>query len=62
MTYTGYTEDIPSYAKVGDAQGRARLAILNVETGEVQWVDHGQADRDVQLNQPVWSEDGSKAV
>ncbi len=47
-----------------------RLAILNVETGEVKWVDHGQkqvggaadAVRDVQLSQPVWSEDGTKAV
>jgi dipeptidyl aminopeptidase/acylaminoacyl peptidase len=62
VTDTGYTEDLPSYAKVGDAQGRNRLALISVENGEVRWVDHGQTDRDVQLNQPIWSEDGSKAV
>ena len=83
VTESGYTEDIPGRNKVGDNQGRVRLAILNVETGEVKWVDHGQKaapvesktdsaevtpsrpreqDRDVQLFQPVWSTDGTKAV
>jgi len=94
VTESAYTEDIPSRNKVGDNQNRVRLAIVNVETGEVKWVDHGQKvppppaaeaktevksdaaetgnnppprrpteqDRDVQLFQPIWSEDGSKAV
>jgi dipeptidyl aminopeptidase/acylaminoacyl peptidase len=78
VTESGYTEDIPSYEKVGDKQSLRRLAILSVETGEVKWVDHGQkapvpavvqtadakpaADGDVQLSQPVWSADGAKAV
>ena len=70
VTESGYTEEIPSRDKVGDSQNRMKLAILNVETGEVQWVDHGQkqvggaadAVRDVQLSQPLWSDDGSKAV
>jgi dipeptidyl aminopeptidase/acylaminoacyl peptidase len=79
VTESGYTEDIPSRNKVGDNQNRVRLAILNVETGEVKWVDHGQKlppaqeenktdakpvekERDVQLGQPVWSEDGTKAA
>lgn len=72
VTETGYTQDIPSYEKVGDKQGLARLAILSVETGEVKWVDHGQkaaaadgkppADRDVDLSEPLWSDDGSRAV
>ena len=42
ITDTGYTEDIPGRSNVGDSQGASRLAILNVETGEVKWVDHGQ--------------------
>ena len=42
VTESGYTEDIPSRNKVGDNQNRIRLAILNVETGEVKWADHGQ--------------------
>jgi dipeptidyl aminopeptidase/acylaminoacyl peptidase len=80
VTESGYTEDIPSRSNVGDTQTRSRLAILEVATGEVKWVDHGQKqsspqgdsqtakagtevkDRDVQLTQPVWSEDGAKAV
>ena len=74
VTESGYTEDIPSYEKVGDRQALTRLAILSVETGEVKWVDHGQraavqiadaktpVDRDVRLSQPLWSDDGTKAV
>lgn len=42
VTESAYTEDIPSRNKVGDEQGRTRLAIISVETGDVNWVDHGQ--------------------
>ena len=42
ITDSVYTEDIPGRTNVGDTQGTSRLAILNVETGEVKWVDHGQ--------------------
>ena len=73
VTESGYTEDISSRNKVGDVQNSVRLAILNVETGEVKWADAGQKippekgetkekDRDVHLFQPVWSEDGTKAA
>lgn len=116
VTETSYTEDIPSRTKVGDAQNRARLAILDAQNGDVKWVDHGQKqvaprtetkteqtsaervvrreseqsqqqttgrqtqgerrtgeteqartnaaerERDIQLFQPLWSEDGTKAV
>jgi len=66
VTESGYTDDITSYEKVGDKRSLVRLAILSVDTGEVKWVDHGQkseaADREVQLSQPVWSDDGTKAV
>ncbi|MFL6213717.1 MAG: alpha/beta fold hydrolase [Blastocatellia bacterium] len=121
VTESAYTEEIPSRIKVGDAQSRLRLAVLNLESGEVKWVDHGQrlaprtetrtekqaaqaerrdgqqnvrqateeqtepreaqgsqtteparrtggesrsaaTDRDVQLQQPLWSEDGTKAI
>jgi dipeptidyl aminopeptidase/acylaminoacyl peptidase len=77
---SAYTEDISGRSNVGDTQGTSRLAILNVETGEVKWVDHGQkqaplplpqvgvahppapADRDIRMNAPVWSEDGTRVV
>ncbi|MEN3332346.1 MAG: hypothetical protein V7641_1711 [Blastocatellia bacterium] len=121
VTESAYTEEIASRTKVGDAQARLRLVVLNVDSGEVKWVDHGQrlaprtetrtekqtaqaerrdgeqnvkqatetqgeprnaqaaqateptrqatgeprtpaSDRDVQLQQPLWSEDGTKAV
>jgi dipeptidyl aminopeptidase/acylaminoacyl peptidase len=39
---TGYVEDINGRSNVGDSQSTSRLAILNSETGEVTWVDHGQ--------------------
>ncbi|HEX6280117.1 MAG TPA: hypothetical protein VFZ49_08920, partial [Pyrinomonadaceae bacterium] len=42
VTESGYTEDIPSRTKVGDIQGRSRISILDVATGEAKWVDHGQ--------------------
>lgn len=42
VTESGYTEDIPGRTKVGDVQGRGRIAIINVETGDSKWVDHGQ--------------------
>lgn len=42
ITESSYTEDIPSRSKVGDAQGRSRAAIIEVASGESQWVDHGQ--------------------
>jgi dipeptidyl aminopeptidase/acylaminoacyl peptidase len=105
VTESAYTEDITGRTKVGDTQGRTRLTIINVETGETKNVDHGQRlpavpatqrtetnptdqpqrersesdqgqargqgerpprppqrDRDVQLAQLQWSEDGKNAV
>ena len=103
VTESGYTEDIPGRTKVGDAQNRTRLVIINAETGETKNVDHGQRlaaappvqrtemnateqsrlniptsrdsdrvesqrtppaqkDRDVQLSQLQWSQDGKNAV
>ncbi|MBV9241912.1 MAG: S9 family peptidase [Acidobacteria bacterium] len=42
VTESGYTEDIPGRTKVGDVQGRTRIAVLDAVTGESKWVDHGQ--------------------
>jgi dipeptidyl aminopeptidase/acylaminoacyl peptidase len=39
ITESAYTEDIPARAKVGDAQDRRRLAILDVKTGKSAWAD-----------------------
>ncbi|HEX8475738.1 MAG TPA: alpha/beta fold hydrolase [Pyrinomonadaceae bacterium] len=42
VTETAYTEDIASRTKVGDAQARSRIFIINVGTGEAKPVEHGQ--------------------
>jgi len=42
VTESGYTDEIPGRTKVGDNQAHIRVAILNVQTGEPVWVDHGQ--------------------
>ncbi len=96
ITESAYTEDISSRSKVGDTQGRSRLAIIDVASGEVNWVEHGlrvaptpaptpapapsgagggqqtqgvegrrevgQRERDVQLTNLQWSEDGKNAL
>jgi dipeptidyl aminopeptidase/acylaminoacyl peptidase len=64
ITESGYTEDIPSRPNVGDSQATVRLALIDAHAGEVKWVEAKptQAGMPVPLGQPVWSEDGTKAV
>lgn len=62
ITETGYSESLPSRAKVGDAVGRSRVALVAVQSGEVKWIDTGLGDRPVQLLQPLFNEDGSALV
>lgn len=42
VTESAYTEDIQSRTKVGDVQGRTRLFVISVETGDARNVEHGQ--------------------
>ena len=42
ITDTAYTEDSSGRSNVGDTQARRRLAVLDVASGEMKWVDHGQ--------------------
>jgi dipeptidyl aminopeptidase/acylaminoacyl peptidase len=63
LTESGYIENIPSRENVGDVQPHIRVALLNVQSGDVKWVDAGQApEREIDLSPPVWSDDGTKAV
>ena len=41
VTESGYTEDIPGRTKLGDNQGRTRIALVSVATGDVKWVEPG---------------------
>jgi dipeptidyl aminopeptidase/acylaminoacyl peptidase len=72
VTESGYTEDIPSRTKVGDAQDRTRLAILNLQTRKTVWADPAFAGttkvngkdepRDLRWGLPVISRDGGLVV
>jgi len=72
VTESGYTEDIPSRSKVGDVQGRQRLAVLNLKTRTSVWADASFAGtakvqgkdepRDVRWSAPIVSPDGRLAV
>jgi dipeptidyl aminopeptidase/acylaminoacyl peptidase len=42
VTESAYTEDIQSRTKVGDTQGRTRMVVIAVETGETKNIEHGQ--------------------
>ncbi|MCU0249976.1 MAG: prolyl oligopeptidase family serine peptidase [Vicinamibacterales bacterium] len=72
VTESGYTEDIPSRSKVGDVQGRQRLAVLNLKTRTSVWADASFAGtakvqgkdepRDVRWSAPMVSPDGRLVV
>ena len=72
VTESGYTEDIPSRPKVGDVQGRQRLAMLNLKTRKSAWADASFAGtarvegkdepRDVRWSAPMVSPDGRLVV
>jgi len=59
---SAYTEQINGRVAVGDAQAKLRMAILDSVTGEVKWADPGLKDREVQVQEPLWNEEGTKAV
>ncbi len=70
VTESAYTENLNSRGNVGDSQGRTRVAILQVASGEYKWLDHGQkekqgereVERTLSLQRAEWSEDGKKLV
>ncbi len=62
ITDTAYVEDESGRSNVGDSETRSRLAILEPATGDVVWADHGQGQREVEILQPVWSEDGTRCA
>lgn len=61
VTESAYTEDINGRSNVGEPPNKQRVAILDVATGEVKWIDAGLGNREVQLQGPVWNEAGTKA-
>ncbi len=78
ITDSSFPEELPGRARVGDALGERRLAIINVATGEVKMADHGETGTPAaqisdasgcggggggQARPLLWfSDDGTKAV
>ena len=62
VTESGYTEEIKGRTNVGDPQERTRLAVLDELTGEAQWADPGLGDRQVNVDLPLFNEQGTRAV
>lgn len=62
VTKTGYTTDIQTRYKVGDKIERNKMGIQDVVTGEIQWVEFGEEDRQIDFKFLEWSPDGSKAL
>ena len=61
VTESAYSEMIPGRSNVGDAQGRRRLAVLNLKTGRTVWADAAFAGKR-QAVQPSAQGDDRKEV
>ena len=63
VTASGYTEEISTRTKVGDAVGSSRLGIIEVSSGRVGYPEYGLEDREIR-SWPIlsWSPDSSKAI
>jgi dipeptidyl aminopeptidase/acylaminoacyl peptidase len=62
ITVSGYTENIPSYAKAGDDLSEFKLGIIELAGGGMGWVDFGQKDREVEPYYVMWSPDNRRAL
>ncbi len=61
VSESAYTEEIPARNKVGDAQERRRLAILNLKTGEAVWAGLDGVSEPVAIPKPLTGEDALNA-
>lgn len=63
VTEEGYTRQAPrKRTLVGDEQSSGQLGIMDLETGEVTFVDPGQDDRTVELRFRGWSDGGERLL
>ena len=62
VTESSYTEEIKGRTNVGDPQERTRVAILDAVSGEVQWTDPVLGDKQVNVDLPVFNDQGTRAV
>jgi dipeptidyl aminopeptidase/acylaminoacyl peptidase len=65
VTHSGYTEEIPTYAKVGDADSRTRVGVLTIANGKVNWIRpfaNDSSDRYGSLSVVGWNDAGTAAL
>ncbi len=62
VTASGFTEDIRTRTKVGDALSESRVGILDVASGGVAWADLDLDERKVSISGARWSPDGTKLL
>ena len=63
VTEDGYTEQAPRKRTfVGDDQDSSKMGIMDLETGVVSWVDHGQGDRRVSVTYRGWTDDSRRLL
>ncbi len=75
VTASGYTEELNVRSKVGDAQGLSRVALLEVASGEVSWLElwpegEEEVEEDVETPNPElasgeflgWNDAGTHAL
>jgi dipeptidyl aminopeptidase/acylaminoacyl peptidase len=59
VTESSYPEDIEGHTMAGDVRDKSQVAVISAQTGELKWLEHKP---EATVGQPVWSEDGTKAV
>jgi dipeptidyl aminopeptidase/acylaminoacyl peptidase len=62
VTESGYTENINSRSKVGDAQGESRVGILETATGAMVWLDLSPDDGRTSDSFVEWNEAGTHGL
>jgi dipeptidyl aminopeptidase/acylaminoacyl peptidase len=62
VTESGYTENINSRSKVGDAQGDSRVGILETATGKVVWLDLAPDGAPVSPSFAEWNDAGTHGL
>jgi dipeptidyl aminopeptidase/acylaminoacyl peptidase len=62
ITESAYTEEIPGRTNVGDSQTAAKAVILDVTSGESRPIDLGIANRELELQEPLFNDQGTRVV
>ncbi len=63
VTGSGYTEQIRGRDNVGDAQGKGRVGLVNLRTGNLTWLKATPADTATKFAQLLgWSPDGQRGA